>query len=59
MKEYTTNISFRITINKLIKIDTEAEKQNINRNELLNKIIDEYLRGKIRNLVIRAEKEYT
>lgn len=46
MKEYTTNISFRITINKLIKIDTEAEKQNINRNELLNNIIDEYLRGK-------------
>jgi hypothetical protein len=44
MKDYTTNISVRIKISKLEMIDNKADEMNITRNEMLNIIIDEYLK---------------
>ena len=47
MKDYSTNISIRLSILLLDKIDTEAEKLNITRNDLVKDIILKYFeRGK-------------
>jgi predicted DNA binding CopG/RHH family protein len=45
MKDYTTNISVRIKISKLEMIDNKAEEKGITRNEMINIMLDEYLRG--------------